>query len=155
VIRTLHRVEDGVIAALGLLLVLLAGAQILMRLILAQGLEFAEPLMRTLVLWLAMGGAMVAARESRHIAIDALAHHLPETARRVSRCLLFVGAGLVCGYIAWHATGVAAAESFAFSGLAVPAGLKLAAIPLGFGVMALRFVGAGVRALGGDTGGHP
>lgn len=150
-IRRLHQFEDGLIAVLGVSLVLVAGGQIAMRLLFDSGLELAEPIMRALVLWLTMLGALVAARHNQHIAIDALAHWLPDTVRRVSRSLLLLFAAGMCAYLCMLAFDVVVMEADAGSASGIPPWLKLGIVPVAFGLMTARFVFAALRALGGST----
>ena len=79
--RWLERVENGLIAVLVLAMVLLAGAQILLRNLFGTGIEWADPLLRALVLWTAMLGALAAARDDKHIGLD-LRHALRARTRK-------------------------------------------------------------------------
>jgi TRAP-type C4-dicarboxylate transport system permease small subunit len=53
-------------------MILLAVGQIVLREVFDTGIIWADQLVRLIVLWLAMMGAMAACREDRHIRIDAL-----------------------------------------------------------------------------------
>ena len=53
-------------------MVLLASSQVIMRNFLDSGFSWGDPLLRLLVLWLGLMGAMVATRLDRHITVDAL-----------------------------------------------------------------------------------
>jgi TRAP-type C4-dicarboxylate transport system permease small subunit len=65
-------IEDYALVALVGLLVVFAGLQIVLRLFFESGIVWADALLRHLVLWTAMLGAMTAARENKHLAIDAI-----------------------------------------------------------------------------------
>ena len=80
----LHQAEDLLLATLLGSLVLVALAQIGLRLFFGSGLEWAEPVSQMGVLWLALLGALGAARSHRHIAIDALPRMLPPFWRRIA-----------------------------------------------------------------------
>jgi len=80
----LHRVEDALTALLVSALLLLSLVQIAMRLFFHSGLDWAEPVSRVGVLWLALLGALGAARAHRHIAIDALPKLLPPSSSPVA-----------------------------------------------------------------------
>jgi TRAP-type C4-dicarboxylate transport system permease small subunit len=136
----LHRIEDGVIAVAVLALVLIAGAQILLRNAFDTGLAWADPLLRALVLWTAMLGALAAAREDKHIGLDLIAHYAPpRLARPLRRIALLFGA-TVSAVVAWHGIDLVALDfgtgENAFAG--VPNWFVELIVPVGFGLLALR-----------------
>lgn len=137
----LHRAEDGLLASALVLLVLLSTAQILLRSVLETGWVWAEPASRTLVLWLAMLGALAATRDHKHIAIDALPRILPPRWRRAAWILTQGFAAAVCAAMAWYCWQMVAMEREApvplFGG--VPSWVGMLVLPLGFALMALRF----------------
>lgn len=63
------------------LMVLLGFLQILFRNVISVGLIWIDPLLRHLVLWVAMLGASIATREDRHISIDLLSERLNRKSR--------------------------------------------------------------------------
>jgi TRAP-type C4-dicarboxylate transport system permease small subunit len=85
----LHRFEDGLIAFLVLLLVVLAGAQIVLRNFFDSGLPWADPVLRALVLWTGLLGALAAVREDKHISLDVLSRLLTGSGLRVARFLKY------------------------------------------------------------------
>lgn len=139
--KTLHRAEDGLLASALLLLVLLSVAQILLRSVLETGWVWAEPASRTLVLWLAMLGALAATRDHKHIAIDALPRILPPRWRRVAWMLTQGFAAIVCAAMAWYCWQMVAMEREAPVPLfgSVSSWVGMLVLPAGFGLMALRF----------------
>ncbi len=145
-LQRLHRAEDALLAGLLIALLLLAVGQILLRLLFDSGLEWAEPVSRTGVLWLAMLGALGATRSRKHIAIDALPRLLQGGARRLSWSVSQLAAAVVCAAMAWFGAGMIALEREApvpfVAG--VPSWVPMLVIPAGFGLMALRFVLAGL-----------
>ena len=96
-LRALHWVEDFFLAGLLIVLLLLSLAQIALRLFFDTGLEWAEPVSRMGVLWLALFGALGAARSHRHIAIDALPRLLPPLWRRAAWALTHLVTAGLCG----------------------------------------------------------
>lgn len=141
-LRRLHRAEDGLLAALLGGLLLLAVLQILLRLAFDNGLEWAEPMSRAGVLWLALLGALGATRSHKHIAIDALPRLLPPAARRVAWGLSQLAAAVICAAMAWFGAGMIGFEMEApvpfIAG--VPSWVPMLVIPAGFALMAVRFV---------------
>ncbi len=71
-IDRLHRAEDGLLALLLAVMIVLAGTQILMRNLFDSGFVWIDPLLRVLVLWFGLIGATVATRHNKHIRIDLL-----------------------------------------------------------------------------------
>src|SRR6478752_4357179 len=93
-LRGLHRVEDLLLAGLLGALLLLGVAQIVLRVFFDTGLEWAEPVSRSGVLWLALLGALGATRQRKHIAMDALPLLAPVRLRRVLWTISQVGAAV-------------------------------------------------------------
>ncbi|MFY2764799.1 TRAP transporter small permease [Arenimonas sp. MALMAid1274] len=140
--RRLHRIEDGLLAGLIAALLLLSVAQIALRLLFDSGLDWAELVSRSGVLWLALIGALGATRSRKHIAIDALPRLLPPLARRLSWIVAQLGAAAVCAAMAWFGIGMIGFELEApvpfVAG--VPSWVPMLIVPAGFGLMAVRFV---------------
>lgn len=140
--RLTSAVEDGLILLLLGGMVGLAVIQILLRNLLHTGLPWADPTLRVMVLWIALMGAMAATRDRNHIHIDLIARFLPPAARRYVQILSDLFAGSVCAILAWQGGRLVFHEwqdgSILFAG--VPAWVCELAIPIGFGVMALRFL---------------
>ncbi len=140
--RRLHAAEDALLAALLLALVVLCAGQILARWLLDSGWIHAEPLSRTMVVWLAMMGALAATRTGKHLAIDALPRMLPATARRGVWALTELFAAAICVLLAWFGVNLVELErSDAVMLFAtIPVWWSMLVLPLGFGLMALRFL---------------
>jgi TRAP-type C4-dicarboxylate transport system permease small subunit len=140
--RLFRRLEDGLLVVLLSGMILLASAQILLRNLFDSGLVWGDPTLRVLVLWLTMLGAMAATREQHHIHIDLLGRFLSPRQRPWVQGLTDLFAALVCGLLAWHSGRFVWFEFqdggilFAF----IPAWLCELVMPLGFGVMSLRFL---------------
>lgn len=147
----LASLEDALLVFILSVMILLAGGQILLRNVFDAGLVWADPLLRVLVLWVGLVGAMAAARDDRHITVDVLSRLLPERARRVARALTDASAATVCAVLAWHATRLVVTEyqggAIAFAG--VPSWVCELILPLGFGVMGLRYLARAARRLRG------
>jgi TRAP-type C4-dicarboxylate transport system permease small subunit len=140
-LNALHRAEDGLLAALLGALLLLAVAQIALRVFLGSGLEWAEPVSRVGVLWLALLGALGATRTRRHIAIDALPRILPPRLQRAAWAVTQLATSVVCATLAWTGWGMVAfeREAPALFVPGVPSWWPMLAFPAGFALMAVRF----------------
>lgn len=146
VLRRLLRIvalaEDSLLIALLALMIGLAATQIFMRNVMGSGVTGADQLLRVLVLWLGMLGAVTASRGDRHINIDILSRFLGERARTLCRLAIDVFAALVCGLIAVHSArfviseyeaGVSAFGRF-------PAWITEIILPVAFSLIAARYV---------------
>jgi TRAP-type C4-dicarboxylate transport system permease small subunit len=140
--RRFRLAEDSLLTVLVALLVLMAGLQIVLRLFFETGIAWADALLRTLVLWTAMFGAMTAAREDKHLAVDALSRFLPRSALRFTRSVTHGIAAAICAALAWYSFKLVELE---FGGGAkafgeVPSWIAESIMPIAFTVMGLRFV---------------
>lgn len=133
------------------MMALLAIGQIFLRNFFHSGMVWAEPMMRSLVLWVGMIGALVATRDNRHIRIDVLSRYLSVPTRRWLSVFTYIFSSLVCAILAWHSARFVLIESeqttlaFAF----VPTWLVATVIPFAFAVMTLRFALYALRDLRG------
>lgn len=141
-LKALHRAEDLLLATLLALLLALSVGQIGLRLLFDTGVTWAEPLSRSGVFWLAMLGALGATRTRKHIAIDALPRLLPAWGQRTLWAISHLAAAAVCGLLCWHGAALVASEfEMPVPWIAgISSGWPMLILPLGFGVMALRFV---------------
>jgi C4-dicarboxylate transporter DctQ subunit len=141
-LRWLHNIEDGLLALMLFAMVLLASSQVIMRNFLDSGFSWGDPLLRLLVLWLGLMGAMVATRLDRHITVDALLRVLPPGLQHGSRILTKLATALVCALLAWHSARLVALDyeyhDVLFAN--VPAWLGDLILPFAFSVMTLRLV---------------
>ena len=146
-LRGLHRLahltgrfEDGLLILMLGGMILLAGGQIILRNFFDTGIDWAPPLLRLLVLWLALLGGMAATRADNHIAIDLVSRFLPERLKRVADAIIRLFTAVVCGVIAWHAAEFVWMEyqdqMILFA--RVPAWAGEIIIPIGFASIALR-----------------
>jgi len=140
-LRGLHRAEDFLLAALLGSLLLLALLQIGLRVFFDSGLEWAEPVGRMGVLWLALLGALGATRKRRHIAIDALARVLPPNLHRAAWAVSQLATATICAALAWYGWGMVLLEQ-EVPGMfipGIPSWWPMLAFPAGFALMSVRF----------------
>jgi len=140
--KLLHRTEEAIIIALLSGMILLAGTQILLRNVWDSGIAWGDPLLRILVLWVGLLGAMLATRQNKHIRIDILSRYLPVPWKRFSAILTDLFSAIICGLLAWHSGRFVHYEwmdgTEVFNGF--PAWVAELVIPIGFGVITLRFL---------------
>ncbi len=137
----LHRVEDSFLALLLTAMVLLAPLQILLRNLFDQGISWADPLIRVLVLWVGLMGAVAAARGDRHISIDAVSRMVSPRTRAGVGLITSSFTAVVSALVAWHSGRFVWDEkaygSVAFSG--IPAGMLEVVIRVSFALIAIRY----------------
>jgi C4-dicarboxylate transporter DctQ subunit len=145
-LRGLHRAEDWLLAALLFALLALALAQIALRVFFGSGIEWAEPVGRMGLLWLALGGALGATRAKRHIGIDALPRILPPRGHRIAWALTQAATAVVCALLAWYGWGMVQMEREVPASFVpgVPSWWPMLVFPAGFALMALRFAVAAI-----------
>jgi TRAP-type C4-dicarboxylate transport system permease small subunit len=149
-VRALQRTEDALLVVLLGATVLLAPLQIALRAVFGTGIAWIDPLLRVLVLWLGLLGALVASRDGRLINIDVMSRVLPPRPRAAAGALTSLFTAAVSGVVAYHAARFVASElrfgSVAFSGL--PAWVLESVLPVAFGAIALRYLLRFARDLG-------
>ncbi len=142
VLRIINRLEDGFLVSMLFVMVVLAIAQIIYRNVFGEGIVWIDPLLRVLVLWVAIGGAMVATRTNNHIRIDYFTRYFSKSVLQyVQRAVYLFSAG-ICGLISWHAARFVQLDyeyqTIAFAN--VPAWFTELVIPVGFLLMSLRYL---------------
>lgn len=133
--------EDAVLVILLAGMIGLAAGQIVLRNVFDIGFFWTDELLRLLVLWLAVAGAVAASRQDRHISIAVLDRLLPPRAQAAAKALVHAFTAGVCGLIAWHSLAfVRTSHEFGDTLLgSVPAWLPQAVLPLGFALICWRF----------------
>lgn len=141
-LQRLHRLEDLLLAVMLLALIVLSALQIVLRIGFDSGLVWAEAISRMGVLWVALLGALGATRQRQHIMIDAVPRLLPPRGRRALWSVTQLAAAAVAGLLAWYGVGLVALEreSPVPFVAGIPSWVPMLALPLGFGLMSLRFI---------------
>jgi len=139
-LEIVRRVEDAALALLLALMILLAPLQIFLRSFFDEGIAWADPMLRVLVLWVGLLGAVAASRRNRHISIDVVSKLVSERTRAAVGIVTGLFTAAVSAVVAYHAARFVASEyayeSVAFSG--IQAWMFEIIIPFAFGVIALR-----------------
>ena len=140
--RSLERLEEGVIAFLLALMTLITFGQVIARYVFDYSFVWALELVTFLFAWLIFLGMSYGVRVGSHIGVDALVKALgPRSARIVGAiatllCIVYSLIGLVGGYryvSTMHMIGTLAQD------LPIPVWIPQLVLPLGFGLLALRF----------------
>ncbi|MAE35986.1 MAG: C4-dicarboxylate ABC transporter permease [Oceanospirillaceae bacterium] len=150
-VQWLHRLEDCVLVLLLLAMILLAGYDILARSIFGGGVSWIPPLLRVMVLWIGLLGALLATRSREHISIDLISRLGGPTLNRIASTITLLFAAVVCGLVGWF-SGQYVQLAFEFQDIAfadIPAWPLQLIIPFTFGLMGLRFFIQGIAAATG------
>jgi TRAP-type C4-dicarboxylate transport system permease small subunit len=140
--RFLLRLEESLLVVILLSTIIFAVAQIFLRNFFHSGIPWGDSLVRILVLWLGLIGAMIASRDHRHIKIDILSRHMTPANQLWLRRFTDSITAIVCFIVAWYAflfvrieyqDGMRAFEN-------VPVWMTEAIIPFGFFIIAVRFL---------------
>ena len=137
----LYRVENGILVVLLLSMLAMAVFQIVLRNLFESGIVWGDILVRILVLWVGLAGAMVASRKSNHINIDILSRYLPKRAGSAIKSAVEFLTAAVCSVAAFYTLRFVKIE-FEEGGMAfaqVPIWVCEAIIPIAFIVIALRY----------------
>lgn len=123
-------------------LMLLAVAQIVLRVFFSFGFVWADELVKLFVLWIALVASIAASRSDRHLRIDVLSHFVAEKYARIPRIIVDAFAAFMCGVLAWH--------SWRYIQLTIefedtvlidfPAWVAYVLLPLSFALMCYRFI---------------
>lgn len=114
------------------------------------GFGWSQRLALVLILWVSLLGGSMATKEGRHIAVDAVKRLVPEKLKRgfeVAAGLVTVGLSTVLAILGvmyvrgnWEDWVVSDYRSFVFESLPIPYWAATLPIPIGFGLMAARFL---------------
>jgi TRAP-type C4-dicarboxylate transport system permease small subunit len=152
-IRTLgsayNRVEEVLLVGLVGGMLALGFLQILFRNLISVGIVWIDPLVRHLVLWIALLGASIATRENRHISIDLVSGRVsPSHYSRLQGAVQLFSA-VVCFLLIHPAVRFVQNDYVAGKTLAfgIPLWLAQAVMPAMMLVMGVRFLLQGSRKL--------
>jgi len=123
-------------------LIVLASAQILLRNVFSTGLVWGDGLVRLMILWLALLGAVAASRENRQIKIDLLTRALSGLLQRVVMITTDLFTAVITALLAWHSWRFVK-ESRLYGDMLLndwPAWVFQLILPIGFGLICYRYV---------------
>ena len=138
----LHKTEDVIIVSLLSSMLGLAVFQIILRNFFQSGIQWGEPFLRILVLWLGLIGAMIASRNDRHINIDLLSKYLPEKIATFNKIFCRAFTAVICAIVSYYSFVFVLLEKesgdMAFSN--IPLWVCESIIPISFAVISLRYI---------------
>ena len=135
-------VENAVLVIFLGAMMLLAIAQIVLRIFFSFGFIWADELVKFFVLWIALVASVAASRSDRHLRIDILSHFVTNKYARCPRAIADTFAAVICSLLAWH--------SWRYIELTIefqdkvligfPAWIAYILLPLSFLLMSYRFI---------------
>jgi TRAP-type C4-dicarboxylate transport system permease small subunit len=141
IVKFVNVIEDGLLVVILSSMIVLATYQIFSRNLFGIGVVWIDPLLRMLVLWVGLSGAVVATRTDNHIRIDVFTKYLPKKYLSVVQRAVYLFTLSVCLTIAWHAARFVYSEyeygTIAFA--SIPAWSTALIIPVSFTLIAVRY----------------
>ncbi len=141
-VAALFKVEDTLLVLLLFVMIVLSVLQIVLRNLFGSGIFWGDALVRLLVLWIGLAGAMVASRRGDHICIDLVSRYLPPRLRFITGVVVGLFTALVCAVVTWHSMTLLRFEfedgtrAFAM----VPVWVCELIIPVAFAVIGVRYL---------------
>lgn len=137
----LYWIEDSILVSLLLVMILMAVSQIFLRNIFETGIIWGDVLVRILVLWIGMAGAMIASRNGNHIRIDIITRFVPGRFKKYLNSIIELFTCIICSLTAWHSIRFVIMEyndnTIAFAG--IPSWVCTIIIPIAFLVIGIRY----------------
>jgi len=145
----LARVEESILGAFLLVMILLACVQILLRSVFSGGLTWADPLLRYLVLWSGLLGAARATSQGKHISMDIIGFLVPEALHPWLHAATNFFSAIVAGFLTWAAWLFIRSEiQFGTTRLlSLPSWIWNIIFPIAFALITFRFLLATRTAL--------
>lgn len=151
------RLIDGLLCLMLVAMMVLACLQIGLRTFFSGGLLWIDPLLRYLVLWCGMFGAVVATRERKHICIDVVGYLAPEQVKPWIGLLLDLFSSFVTVILTWAAVIFVQNEQLFGSSplLTVPSWIWNLIFPIAFALIFIHFllaIAVDIRILASRSG---
>ena len=142
IISTLQKIETAILSGLLISMILMAVLQIALRNLFDSGILWGDELVRVLVLWIGLMGAMVASRDNHHISIDVISRYLPIQVKNLTTVFIAAFTSFICAAMAYFSFGFVVMEKAggftAFAG--VPAWICESIIPVSFTIISVRYL---------------
>ncbi len=140
-LRLLDKAESAILCLLLTAMILLACVQISLRIFFASGLFWAEPLLRYLVLWCGLLGAVSATSRDKHISLDIAGNLLPKKIEPFITLTTHLFCTLAAAGLTWAGWRFLR-EEIEFGGnvlLSLPSWFWNCIFPIAFGLIALKY----------------
>jgi len=137
-----EEVESWILVVIVLIMVIFSFAQVVLRNVFDHGFLWGDIFLRHLVLWVGFIGASIATREEKHINIDVFSRLMKGKSKFFAQALVSLFAAFV-SFLLMQAAWSFVLEEKEFETMLfndIPAWYFQIIIPVGFGLMTLRFV---------------
>jgi TRAP-type C4-dicarboxylate transport system permease small subunit len=134
--------ENAVLVIILSSMILLAAGQIVARNIFDFGFIWSDELLRMLVLWIAVAGAVAASRADKHINIAILDRFLPQKLNSAVKVVIDLFTAGICAVVTWYSVSfVLLSNEYGDVLLGdIPAWIPQSVLPIGFGLMSWRYL---------------
>lgn len=132
--------EDTLLLVILIGMILLAGAQIVLRNFFDFSFFWGDEMLRLMVLWLTVAGGLAASRMDKHISIEVLDRFLPDKLQIPVKIIIDLFTAGVCALFSWHsARFVMGSYEYGDTLMgSVPAWMLQIILPVGFALIAWR-----------------
>jgi TRAP-type C4-dicarboxylate transport system permease small subunit len=139
--KKLAGVEQILVAILLSAMIAVAFLQIVLRNFFATGIDWGDPLVRYLVVWVGFIGAAIATREGKHITIDVVSRWITGRGNRYIPVASHFSSALICGILTFAAIKFIRLETQIGGSvfLKLPVWVPELIIPAAFGLMTVRY----------------
>ena len=145
--------EAALLLVILISMIVLAGIQIFLRNFFDTGFFWGDELLRIMVLWLTIAGALAASRMDKHISIAVLDRFLPDKVQKVTKIVIDLFTASICALFAWHSARFVM-SSYEYGDMLmrnIPAWTLQSIMPVGFALMAYRHVVLAIKRSFGTT----
>ncbi|MCP3889436.1 MAG: TRAP transporter small permease [Desulfobulbaceae bacterium] len=142
IVQIIDRTEDTLLCLLLLAMIILACSQIALRTFFSSGILWADPLLRYLVLWSGLLGAVTATGKGKHIALDILGGRLPKTVLPYVTIITYLFCCCASAGLTW-ASWLFLAGEIEFGGagpLAIPLWFWNSVFLIAFGLITIKYM---------------
>lgn len=150
--RFIDRLEDFFCAAAILTTALVLFVNVTLRYLFSASTSWAEEFIKYLMIWITFVGGSICVRQGAHIRMDFLLGKLSESARVKADRAVYLLSALFCGSMAAYGGQIVLftlKTGQVSPALKLPMWIVYLAIPLGCGLMAVRFSQRAIAAKGG------
>jgi TRAP-type C4-dicarboxylate transport system permease small subunit len=122
-------------------MILLAAGQLVARNFFDFGFIWSDELLRMLVLWIAVAGAVAASRTDKHINIAILDRFLPPRLKDIVKIIIDLFTAGICAVVTWYSINFVR-TSYEYGDVLlgdVPAWILQLVMPVGFGLISWRY----------------
>jgi TRAP-type C4-dicarboxylate transport system permease small subunit len=134
--------ENAVLVIILTSMILLAAGQIVARNIFGFGFIWSDELLRMLVLWIAVAGAVAASRADKHINIAILDRFLPKKLNSAVKVVIDLFTAGICAVVTWYSVSFVLL-SYEYGDVLLgnfPAWILQSVLPIGFALMSWRYI---------------